>query len=150
MTVSGLITTSMKNMNMNGDAAADMHAVVESFIIGVVKDLVCMSEKDDGGAEQLSWHGTKSDLLELLRVAYDSGEVMTADGVQMAFSEIVKAIAQGKTTTATHCRSSRPSVGSRNGSISTSAFRRRPPSKVTPARATTAKNTARRRLRPGQ
>ena len=86
MTVSGLITTKMKNMNMNGDAAADMHAVVENFIIGVVKDLVCMSEKDDGGAEQLSWHGTKSDLLELLRVAYDSGEVMTADGVQMAFS----------------------------------------------------------------
>ena len=86
MTVSGLITTSMKNMNMNGDAAADMHAVVENFIIGVVKDLVCMSEKGDGGAEQLTWHGTKSDLLELLRVAYDSGEVMTADGVQMAFS----------------------------------------------------------------
>ena len=76
----------MKNMNMNGDAAADMHAVVENFIIGVVKDLVCMSEKGDGGAEQLTWHGTKSDLLELLRVAYDSGEVMTADGVQMAFS----------------------------------------------------------------
>ena len=86
MTVSGLITTKMKNMNMNGDAAADMHAVVENFIIGVVKDLVCMSEKGDGGAEQLTWHGTKSDLLELLRVAYDSGEVMTADGVQMAFS----------------------------------------------------------------
>ena len=92
MTVSGLITTSMKNMNMNGDAAADMHAVVESFIIGVVKDLVCMSEKDDGGAEQLTWHGTKSDLLELLRVAYDSGEVMTADGVQMAFSEMVRRV----------------------------------------------------------
>ncbi|MBQ2403112.1 MAG: hypothetical protein II314_04180 [Prevotella sp.] len=55
----------MKNMNMNSDAAADMHAVVESFIIGVVKELVCMSEKGDGGAEQLTWHGTKSDLLEL-------------------------------------------------------------------------------------
>ena len=65
MTVSGLITTSMKNMNMNSDAAADLHAVVESFIIGVVKELVCMSEKGDGGAEQLTWHGTKSDLLEL-------------------------------------------------------------------------------------
>ncbi len=92
MTVSGFITTSMKNMNMNSDAAADMHAVVESFIIGVVKDLVCMSEKGDGGAEQLSWRGTKSDLLELLRVAYDSGEVMTADGVQMAFSEMVRRV----------------------------------------------------------
>lgn len=72
--------------------AVSIRQKVESFIIGVVKDLVCMSESDTGGAEQLSWHGTKSDLLELLRVAYDSGEVMTADGVQMTFLEMVRRV----------------------------------------------------------
>ena len=83
----------MKNVMIDEQCnAVSIRQKVESFIIGVVKDLVCMSESDGGGAEQLSWHGTKSDLLELLRVAYDSGEVMTADGVQMAFLEMVRRV----------------------------------------------------------
>ena len=65
----------------------EQNRVLKCEIVSQVKKMLCMCEGDGR-----VWAGSVTDLLELLKVGYVSGELQRADGMTMSFTEIVRQV----------------------------------------------------------
>ena len=65
----------------------EQNRVLKCEIVSQVKKMLGMCEGDGR-----MWAGSVTDLLELLKVGYVSGELQRADGMTMSFTEIVRQV----------------------------------------------------------
>ena len=65
----------------------EQNRVLKCEIVSQVKKMLSMCEGDGR-----MWAGSVTDLLELLKVGYVSGELQRADGMTMSFTEIVSQV----------------------------------------------------------
>ncbi len=62
----------------------EQNRVLKNEIVSQVKKMLCID-----AFSGRTWAGSVTDLLELLKVGYVSGELVRADGMTMSFTEIV-------------------------------------------------------------